>query len=438
MHPRMGGRPGVRSLRTWEMQPLWAATLKAHTPEGVDVALVDDRLEAIDFDAPADVVGINAETYTARRGYEVAEGFRRRGVPVVIGGFHASLVPEEAMQHADAVVIGEGEPVWGRLLADASAGRLRSRYEAERPMDLADLKTDRSIFAGKRYLPLELVETGRGCPHSCEFCSVTRFFRGRYRPRPVAGVVAELQSISSRRVFFVDDNIIGRGAAASRELFSALVPLRLKWVSQASLDTARDEELLGLMCASGCSCLLVGIESLDPANLRLMGKSVNSAFSDYDAAITTMRRKRIPLYCTMLVGYDFDDTETPERLFAFAEKHKVFMAAFNHVTAFPGTPLYDRLRSEGRLRHDRWWMSEGYRYGSLPHEPRGASAAALEASCQAMRERFYGPASITRRLFDATNGGSLMRAAAFLAANASVMRDVRRRNGFHLGKGEAG
>jgi len=433
VHPRMGGRGDVRSLRTWEMQPLWAAMLKAHTPDWASVRLVDDRLESIDFHRPTDLVGINVETFTALRAYQIADEYRRRGVPVVLGGFHPTLVPEEAMTFADAIVVGEGEPVWPQVLADTAAGRLQRCYEAEAPMDLSGMSADRTVFEGKRYLPLQLVETGRGCPFACEFCAVTRFYGGRYRRRPTDQVIAEVASLPSKRVFFVDDNVVGDGHDHARELFAGLVPLGIQWLSQASIDSSGDEEVLALMARSGCRCLLVGMETLDPDNLALMGKRVNADRPDYDAAIAAFKRHGIPLYVTMMLGYDHDDARTPDRLLAFASRHRLFMAAFNHVTPFPGTPLYERLESESRLRFERWWLDPEYEYGMLPHEPGLIPAGRLETECQRLRRTFYGASSIARRALDPVNTGSPSRAATYFFVQTSLMRDVRRRAGLYLG-----
>jgi radical SAM superfamily enzyme YgiQ (UPF0313 family) len=261
---------------------------------------------------------------------------------------------------------------------------------------------------------------------------VSRFHGGRYRRRPVEAVLDEVRRLRTKRVFFVDDNIFGERADA-RRLFDGLRPLGVTWVGQGSLELSDDPTMLDAVAKSGCACLLVGIESLDPANLEAMGKRVNAARSDYDSVLARFREKRLPLYCTMLLGYDHDTIDTPDRLFAFATRNKLFMAAFNHVTPFPGTPLYARLGDEGRLRYERWWLDPAYEYGCLPFEPAGVAAGPLEDACQVMRGRFYGPRSIAHRALSRQNVGSPGRAAAFAAANLSLMRDVRRRDRLHLG-----
>jgi radical SAM superfamily enzyme YgiQ (UPF0313 family) len=250
VYPCIGRFPGDRYVRSWQMQPLAMAVLAGLTPPAWDITFFDDRLEAIDYDAPADLVGISIETFTARRGYQIAAEYRRRGVPVVLGGYHATFCPEEAAAHADTVCIGEAEGVWPRILADATAGKLETAYRGDGARPLAGIVPDRRLFAGKPYFALALVETGRGCRFACNFCSISAFHQGTYRRRPIAEIVAELRALREKFVFFVDDNMIGDPQNA-RELFRALAPLGIRWVGQASLDIARDDELLSQLVASG-------------------------------------------------------------------------------------------------------------------------------------------------------------------------------------------
>jgi radical SAM superfamily enzyme YgiQ (UPF0313 family) len=287
IHPCVGRRRNDRGyVRTWQMEPLPAATLAGLTPRDVTVRFYDDRMEPIPYDEPTDLVALSIETYTAKRAYQIASEYRRRRVPVVMGGFHASLCPDEAARYAESVVVGEVEELWPRVVEDARHGRLEKFYRTTTRPSLAGLRPDRSIFRGKRYLPIGLVEAGRGCHFQCDFCAVQTVFARTQTRRPVDEILAELVAVKPHKklFFFVDDNITSNLAQA-KEFFRALIPIGIRWVGQSSINAAHDEEFLELLVRSGCQGVLIGFESLNPANLAAMNKSFNTARGGFAQAL---------------------------------------------------------------------------------------------------------------------------------------------------------
>ncbi len=433
IQPCMGRRSGQSYIRTWQMEPLAPAILTALTPDDVEISFHDDRMEAIPYDEPTDLVAITVETYTAKRSYQIASEYRKRGIPVVMGGFHATLVPDEVEKYAEAVVIGEAEGLWSRVIEDFRNNRLSRRYHNPSRPSLKGSTPDRSIFVGKNYLPVALVETGRGCPYPCEFCAIQTFFERTHRWRPVAEIIEELRRIDKPLVFFVDDNIVADPERA-RELLRALVPLKIKWVGQAGIAAAFDDELLGLLRHSGCQGLLIGLESLDQGTLEEMGKGFATSLGTYDAALANLRRHGIRLYVTFVFGYGNDTAESVEQAAVFAGVQRFFLTAFNHLTPFPGTPLYRRLEQEGRLLFDRWWLDPGYRYGMLPFTPSGISPVELEERCIEARRRFFGLRSVLRRGLDfRVNSSTLFMWFNFFVINILMRREVLQRKQYPLG-----
>lgn len=434
IHPAVGHRSGSRGyIRAWQMEPLPPAALAGLTPSDVDVHFYDDRLEAIPYDQPTDLVAISVETYTARRAYQIASHYRRRGVPVVMGGFHASLVPEEVSHYAEAVVVGEAEEVWPLLIDDFRHGVLKRRYQSQGRPALAGFRPRRDIFTGKRYLNLGLVEAGRGCHFKCEFCAIQSVFKNTQTRRSIDDILADIRERPRPLYFFVDDNITSNMKQA-KEFFRALIPLKIRWVSQASINAAHDEEFLDLIRASGCQMLLIGFETLNPLSLSQMNKDFNTMKGGYEQALANLRRYRIRLYPTFVLGYDEDTAETVRETLEFTLRHRFYLAAFNHLTPFPGTPLYERLEAEGRLLYRRWWLDPAYRYGMVPLRSRGLPAEEIERLCLEARRQFYSLASITRRSLDfEVNCRSLFSWGTFFTANLMMRREVRQRQLLPLG-----
>jgi radical SAM superfamily enzyme YgiQ (UPF0313 family) len=435
IHPCIGRRPGQPYIGTWQMEPLPAAVIAGLTPKGVEVKFYDDRMEAIPFDEPTDLVAISVETYTARRCYQIASDYRRRDVPVVMGGFHATLCPEEVAEYAEAVIIGEAEGLWPRVIDDFRHGRLEKIYrQPERP-SLTGLKPDRTIFRGKRYLSIGLVEAGRGCHFKCDFCAVQTVFNKTQNRRPVDDIIAELASMRQQKkkfFFFVDDNITSNVRQA-KEFFRALIPLKLRWVSQASINAAHDEEFLDLLVRSGCEGLLIGFESLNPENLRAMDKGFNTMKGGYEQALANLRRFGIKLYVTFIFGYDLDTLASFAETVEFARYHRFFIGAFNHLTPFPGTPLYQRLEGEQRLLYPTWWLDEAYSYNKIPFQPAMMTPEELQQGCLAARKAFYSIPSILHRGLDPLNRPDFFMLRHFFIINGMIRAEVSQRDHYPLG-----
>ena len=378
------------------MEPLTVAVLSRLTPARFDRAFFDDRIEAVDYDVATDIVALVVETYTAKRAYTIAERFRARGKLVVMGGYHATLLPEEVRQHCDILVRGNAESVWAQLLADVEDGCWQREYAGAPRMDYG--LPDRSIYAAQQrhYLPVSLVETGRGCRHCCEFCSIYAYYKQCYYHRSVEEILAEIKSCRHRLFFFVDDSIFSDRAFA-KALFAQVAKLDILWTTQVTLDVARDEELLRLMKQSGCEMILIGFESIDPQNLAQMNKAWNAKLGERDALVERIHRNGIGIYASFVFGFDYDEPRSFDAHLAFCRRHDFFITAFNHLLAFPGTPLYARFEREGRLYCADWWQSEGYAFGTISFHPRRLSREELRALCRRSKEAFFAFPSILRR-----------------------------------------
>ena len=431
--PSIGRKPGQGYIATWQMEPLVLAVLGSLTPPDWDINVLDDRLEPIDYDQPTDLVGITLETYTARRGYQIAAEYQRRGVKVVMGGFHATLWTDEVLQYADAVVVGPAEGSWPQVLQDFQAGSLQRLYRSERDYPWGGILPRREIYADKKYLPLALVEFSRGCRFHCNFCAITAFTKGSHRFRPPDEVAEEIRRTGQKIVFLIDDNIAANPPAAY-ELCKALKPLGIQWVSQISVDAAADPKLVSAMADSGCIGVLIGFETLREDLIQRLNKRCNVSMASYERALDLVREHGICVYGTFLFGIDGDKEDSFPLGLEFMEKHKLFLAAFNHLVPFPGTPLYAKLEAENRLCYPAWWLSEEFRFGHVPFKPTHIGADRLAHLCKVFRRKFYSMRSMVRRGLDVkVHLRNPTLASLFVSQNLYGRREVDEKFGLPLG-----
>jgi radical SAM superfamily enzyme YgiQ (UPF0313 family) len=376
------------------MSQLTLPVVAAHTPPKFEVKIIDENVEPINFDEDVDLVGISLLTPTATRGYEIAREFRSRGVPVVLGGVHPSLCPDEAREHCDALVIGEAEGLWPQLLEDFEKGELKKIYQSELKPDMKNLPTPRrELVNHDKYVNVPKVEVSRGCPFNCSFCSTTEFFGRRMRYRPVKDVIDELKELDVNFVFFTDNNIVGNPKYA-KELFKALIPLKIKWIGQGSLNVAKDRELLNLACQSGCVGLLIGFESLSAKALSAMGKVVNKV-EEYKVAIKRLHKERIGIIGCFVFGFDEEDTSAFKRTVDFVKKLNIEVPQFTLLTPYPGTLLRKKMEKASRILHNQW---EQYDVNHVVFQPLRMKVEELRAGYDRSCRKVYSYCSIMKRL----------------------------------------
>lgn len=389
-------RLGSRRRRKSSIAQLNLPLLAVRAGDRFEIEILDESVSDLDFNRPADLVGISVMTPLALRAYAIADEFRRRGKKVVLGGMHVFFREAEAAVHADALLVGEAEQVLDRLLADFLEGRLERRYQAESPHDLSGLPRPRlDILNHRAYSFANVMETGRGCPHHCKFCSVTEYWGNRYRFRPIPEVVEELAAMPPGVVTFVDDNIFGNPSRA-RELLQAIKPLGRRWQAQSDLRVARDPELLRLAMESGCDWLFIGLESTDPENLKAVGKRDLNLAGEFSSSLTAIRRAGIKVLGSFILGMDHDDTSAFARTVRFCIEHKLEGANFYIFTPYPGTPLFAQMESEGRLLHRDW---SRYDSNHVVFRPQRMTPEELRQGYLWTYRNFYSLGSIWKRVF---------------------------------------
>ncbi|HLO24695.1 MAG TPA: radical SAM protein [Geobacteraceae bacterium] len=380
-------------VRHYQLPSLGLKQVAAATPSTWEVVLADEIQDRIPYDGDFDLVGITAMTHQAVRAYEIADRFREQGKTVVLGGMHPTVMPEEALGHADAVVVGEAEPLWATLLADHLAGRLAAVYQVPLPAgsDLTIPWARRDIFNGRRYLTTQTLQASRGCPYDCPFCTVTNYFGRQFRYRSTEDMLAELSTFTDRLVVFLDDNLLGDPARAI-PLLEGMAGLGIRWGGQTGLRFAEDPTLIRLVARSGCIGLFVGIEALNGPNAVLAKASTRYSQQDL---IKRVQDAGILLEASFIFGFDDHDESIFEKTLRFVEEAAPCIPTFNILTPYPGTTLFHQFDREGRLLHKDW---QRYNHSEVVYRPRLMSPERLYRGWIETRKAAYSWPAILPRI----------------------------------------
>lgn len=391
-------RLGSRSRKGKHVHQLNLALLAAlATPYFKEIKIVEEDFVDLDLQESADLVGITMLTSQAVRGYQLGDHFRQRGIPTICGGPHPSYVIKESLQHFDSVVIHEAENIWPQLMADFQAGKLQQVYKSDKPSDLSKLPIPRKdLFQGpKSTLSAQVLQTGRGCPFGCDFCTVTATYGNKLRTRPIEHVIEEIKRYPSKIFFFVDDNIFFDRDYAYK-LFEALIPLKIRWGSQGSLNKiSSDGKLLSLAVRSGCMSLFVGIESIEQKTLNASNKAFNRV-KDYEEDIKKVQRAGINLITAFIFGFENDTPQTFANVRDFAIANKVMLVSTGILTPFPGTKLFERFQAKGLIENYDWSKYDG---GNLVWRHPYFSKELISWEKNELSARFYSFPAIAKRFW---------------------------------------
>ena len=390
--------------------------LQGLTPASHEVMIIEEESESIDLEQKCDLVAISCMTANAPRAYTLCNEFKKRGKTVILGGVHPTILPDEALEYADAVVVGEAEGVWEKLLIDVENNNLQRKYHNPTP-DLAKyIPKDFSRIIKKRLFNLIPIMTTKGCPYNCDFCCVTNLFGKAVRHVPIENVVRDIVESKAKVVMFLDDNIIGHPEYA-KALFKAIKPLNIKWVGQASVSLlVGDDELIRLAADSGCEVLFFGIESVSVEQLKTMRKALKE-IEHLEEAFKKIKKMGILIHASMVFGFDNDTKEIFEETVQFLIKNKISTVSFNVLTPYPGTKIYNDLKKENRLITTDWRY---YDHNTVVFQPKSMTPYELQMGKVNARKKFYSISSVFRRLF-----GNLYKAYVYFPMNYGHMKQVR-------------
>lgn len=418
-------------MKMLALPPMGLGVLASRTPEKYGITIIDENVETIDFNIDADLVAVTATTGQAPRAYQIIREFKKRGVPSIMGGIHASVMPDEAARFADSVVIGEADELWPLILEDFGKGKLKPLYRTDAFPSLAKIpKINRKLFS-KKYM-IHSVQTSRGCPCNCSFCSVTKFNGSRYRFRSIPDVLEEIEQIEERRFFVADDSIVGLGTEGiehAKKLFRGLKGLGKSWGSQVCITIAEHDDLLRSAADAGANTFYIGFESIDAEALKSVDKKVNlrPMIKNYKNTIRKFHDHGIGVIGGFILGTDADTKEIFEKTIEFIHETGIDGSQFTIMTPFPGTRLYSQMEKEGRLLYTdypRDWVK--YNAYEAVIQPRNMTVDELVTGWQKVYSETSSPAVSLKRSFKTlVNTKSLVNASINLFWNYYNYKAVR-------------
>ena len=435
--PTIGTKSHSLYVDEGRMEPLQLGVIAALIPSDIEVVMYDDRMEKIPFNELTDAVMITVETFTAKRAYEISTEYMNRKVPVIMGGMHAKLATDEVIEHCDCTILGDAENILPQVVEDLRLGNLQKLYTcgvARLPQEKCP--TRRELFVDKGYLPISLIQFSRGCIHSCNYCATSVYFDKKHYCRTIKDVIEEIKAQKRKFIFFVDDNLIADKDKA-KALFRELIPLKINWVSQGTINMVYDNELMELIVKSGGMGFVIGFESINPASIELMGKDVNKeqGFNKYKEEIEILRKWGLQTWASFTIGHDTDTVESIKKTVDWALENKFAFAAFNILMPYPKTPLYQKLHAEGRLLYDgKWWLHNEYRFNYASFVPKSMTPEELTEVAFYCRKKFNSPLSILYRMFDLkTNMRTFKKLITYLLYNPLFRKEVHKKQGLQFG-----
>lgn len=390
-------RPGLQRVKPFWLPPLGLATLAGATPDDWEIRLIDENVEDIDLDTDYQLIAIGCMTANSARAYQLANEFRRRGKTVILGGPHVTVCQHEALQHADSIVVGDAETIWSTVLDDYLNNRLQRIYTVTPDLNSINqfVFPRRELYKTNAYFCVNSLQTTRGCPHTCSFCSIASRYNRRYGKKSIQDIYREIESLKDKNkpLFFVDDNIFV-DRERSKELLRGLIKYNIRWWSQTDINIIQDRELLELTKESGCIKLVVGFESLSQGSIKSLNKTQNR-IDNYGRFIEVLHEHGILVNTSFSFGADSDYEDVFEKTLEFLKEYNVIFATFNILTPLPGTSLFAQMEKEGRLVDYNW---SNYDMGHPVFQPKNFSRETLKKGYDWICKEFYSLSEITRRV----------------------------------------